>query len=343
MRAQVWVHYFGNGGEKLDQSLLPKVIAEDGALDIVGDMVTAIVGGAVAGGWVGAGVGAAQAAYSRLAGDTKAARTDKLEVTQGGWDTPRVNVLASYIIVEFQAYTEDPIKVPESFGLVDPKNEIIDMRFTTDRHGDDNQWWYRFYLPMAILSSGVYRFSFGSGDKGTFKDASVGCMLELTVRPGRQFPSIDDKYRDVASSLGQPIGPAIAAFGGQLRDYQFGTIYSSRGRGPCETHGAICEKWKSLGRENSFLGCPITDETPTADGVGRFNCFQGGTIFWHPRIGAHEVHGGIREEYARQTWELGRLGYPISDEGDGPTPGSRVSRFERGSIEWSPTGGIAVR
>ena len=53
-----------------------------------------------------------------------------------------------------------------------------------------------------------------------------------------------------------------------------------------------------LGWERSFLGYPLTDETATPDGVGRYNHFQGGSIYWTPATGAHEVHGAIRGQWA---------------------------------------------
>jgi uncharacterized protein with LGFP repeats len=43
--------------------------------------------------------------------------------------------------------------------------------------------------------------------------------------------------------------------------------------------GAIRDKWLALGGPSSFLGQPLTDELGTPDGVGRFNHFQGGSIY----------------------------------------------------------------
>src|SRR5262245_53087224 len=40
--------------------------------------------------------------------------------------------------------------------------------------------------------------------------------------------------------------------------------------------GAIRDKWLALGGPQSFLGQPLTDESSTPDGIGRFNHFQGG-------------------------------------------------------------------
>jgi uncharacterized protein with LGFP repeats len=85
----------------------------------------------------------------------------------------------------------------------------------------------------------------------------------------------------------------------------------------------------------------LTDETTTPDGIGRFNHFQGGSIYWTPATGAHEVHGAIRDRWASLGWERSRLGYPTSDELVWAGTG-RVSRFQGGSIYWSPIFGTIV-
>jgi len=82
-----------------------------------------------------------------------------------------------------------------------------------------------------------------------------------------------------------------------------------------EVHGAILAKYQELGAESSFLGYPVTDESGTPDGIGRFNHFQAGSIYWTPATGAHEVHGLIRDYWSAHGWERNAaLGYPISDE-----------------------------
>jgi uncharacterized protein with LGFP repeats len=107
-------------------------------------------------------------------------------------------------------------------------------------------------------------------------------------------------------------------------------------------YGAIGEKWAQLGGEGSFLGLPLTDETATPDGVGRYNHFQGGSIYWTPQTGAHEVHGAIRDLWARTGWEGGRLRYPTSDERSSGGRG-RYSQFQGGSIVWTPEDGADLR
>jgi LGFP repeat len=96
----------------------------------------------------------------------------------------------------------------------------------------------------------------------------------------------------------------------------------------------ISDKYAQLGGAAGFLGQPITAETFTPDLMGRYRHYEGGSIYWHPRTGAHEVHGLIRQRWAQLNWELGYLGYPVTDEIDTVDGGGRVSRFEGGALIW---------
>jgi len=155
--------------------------------------------------------------------------------------------------------------------------------------------------------------------------------------------AIDDK-RNELPFLGNPIdegaGSAEMDMGdgrGRARDYENGSVYWTPQTGAHEVHGAIRVKWAQLGGHRSFLGYPVTDETGTPDGRGRFNHFEHGSVYWTPQTGAHEVHGAIRDLSAHMGWETSKLGYPVSDEMN--MPGGRLSRFEGGHIDWTPAGG----
>jgi uncharacterized protein with LGFP repeats len=106
-----------------------------------------------------------------------------------------------------------------------------------------------------------------------------------------------------------------------------------------DVHGAIAQKWQSLGGVGGFLHAPLTNETATPDGVGRFNHFEGGSIYWTPNTGAHEVHGQIRNKWESLGWERSFLGYPISDETDMHDGRGRFSSFQGGAIYWSQQSG----
>lgn len=170
----------------------------------------------------------------------------------------------------------------------------------------------------------------------------------LDLKPAIVAPLISKvtkKHQELggdAGFLGAPTGPeGAAANGGRFREYQGGVIYSSDA-GTFEVHGAILALWSELGREHGFLGYPLTDETTTPDGVGRFSHFQGGSIYWTPHTGAHEVHGAIRDLWSSMGWERSFLGYPVTNELPTADGSGRFSDFQGGQIAWSPSLGAAV-
>ncbi|WP_432495431.1 SpoIID/LytB domain-containing protein [Kineococcus gypseus] len=154
---------------------------------------------------------------------------------------------------------------------------------------------------------------------------------------------VDAAWRRVGGPggvLGLPTSPvwALPQVEGSYQLFQRGSVYWSPATGAHEVHGAIRERWGALGWENGYLGFPATDETALRGGA--FNHFQGGSVYWSPATGARAVRGAIRDAWARQGWEAGRLGYPTSDEYD--VPGGKRSDFQGGSITWTPAGGAVV-
>lgn len=111
-----------------------------------------------------------------------------------------------------------------------------------------------------------------------------------------------------------------------------------------EVIGAIREKWLVLGGEAGF-GAALDIERPTFDGVGRAQSFHGGgTISWHPTVGAFAVWGAIGAKWLALGRERSTLGYPTSDEFANAQAGrgGRRSNFQRGFIAWTPKGGVKV-
>jgi len=145
------------------------------------------------------------------------------------------------------------------------------------------------------------------------------------------------------SFLGYPITDVrvTPAADGRYMHFEGGSIYWTPWTGAHEVHGDIRWKWSELGWEQGFLGYPITDETGTPDGVGRYSYFERGGIYWSPRTGAHEVHGDIHTFWANQGYETGALGYPMSDELTAPN-GNRYSVFEDGVVSWDPITGARI-
>ncbi len=161
------------------------------------------------------------------------------------------------------------------------------------------------------------------------------------LRPEVQaVAAIEAKHAQLGGVPGNPAAEVQAgAGGGFFRRYQHGAIYWHPQVGAFWVYGDIYQKYLALKAEAGFLGYPLTDETGTPDGVGRYNHFQGGSIYWTPKTKANEVHGAIRDRWAQLGWERSYLGYPVGDETDNG-PGGRISRFQKGAILWSPQTGV---
>ncbi|WP_324644742.1 polysaccharide deacetylase family protein [Pseudarthrobacter sp. LT1] len=142
-----------------------------------------------------------------------------------------------------------------------------------------------------------------------------------------------------ASFLGTPVGSPYDIAGGRAQDYTGGTIYWSPATGAHEVHGSIRGHYLELGGPSGFLGFPLTDETGTPGAAGRYNNFAGGTMYWSPATGAHEVHGSIGGHYAELGGPAGFLGFPLTDETGTPGAAGRYNNFAGGSIYWSPATG----
>ena len=103
------------------------------------------------------------------------------------------------------------------------------------------------------------------------------------------------------------------------RRYQNCSIYYSAAFGAHEIHGAIRDKFDQLPKPTLaavpvVLGIPVTDESGSPDGVGRYNHFSNdGSIYWHPETGPFAVYGPLRETWAAAGWEMGQYGYPTQD------------------------------
>jgi hypothetical protein len=133
---------------------------------------------------------------------------------------------------------------------------------------------------------------------------------------------------------------------GRYNNFQNGTIIWLAGTNEAfSVHGAIYTKWGELDWDAGELGFPTSDETSTPDGVGRFNHFEHGSIYWTPSTGAQVVKkGAIGAAWASQGHEAGQLGFPVS--GEEVTPGTngqgRYQVFQGGDIYCTPRYGARV-
>jgi hypothetical protein len=89
------------------------------------------------------------------------------------------------------------------------------------------------------------------------------------------------RIRRHAEELGGAPGAEVSGLeqvgrGDRIR-YQHGAIDVGPNTEPAWVHGAIGERYDSLGTSTSLLGLPTTDELPTPRGPRRFNHFEGGS------------------------------------------------------------------
>ncbi|NQE88752.1 M57 family metalloprotease [Nocardia terpenica] len=102
--------------------------------------------------------------------------------------------------------------------------------------------------------------------------------------------------------------------------------------------GRIRDKWGELGWENGTLEYPTTRELP-ARKPGRFNHFEGGSIYYSSATDAHNIWGLIRDKWATLDWENGPLGFPASDEFRARDNGAG-QHMQGGELYWSSGTGV---
>lgn len=169
-------------------------------------------------------------------------------------------------------------------------------------------------------------------------DNAFQTVTELLKEIEKANGIIDAKYYDVKGVLGNPVSDLeYGANDGYFKRYEGGAIYLSPKGKAFEVHGDIYQRYLSLKAEGGFLGYPETDETSTALGTGRFNHFQGGSIYWTPQTGAWELHGAIRDKWFSLFADRSFLGFPTSNEEDYNGNAGRISHFQNGTIifDWT--------
>ena len=190
------------------------------------------------------------------------------------------------------------------------------------------------FMPPTIAGGKVFR--------PTFANRLMVYGLKSAPTPPR-CSTVAAKYAEYGgpdSMLGGPNGAEAANPDGIGRRQllRFGNVGASIYWTPSTcahvVRGPIDDRWHAIGAEAGVLGYPIDDEQATPDGIGRYNHFQHGSIYWSAFSGAHEVHGAIRDRWASLGWEKSTLGYPVSDETEAADGSGRFNVFEHGTIHW---------
>jgi len=230
-------------------------------------------------------------------------------------------------------FTRYPLWIADYNGGSAPQTPLI---------GGWNSWAFWQYTDRGSIpgvSTGVDISKF-SGDSAALSALANGAAAAQTAPPS----AILAHYTAIGganSYLGQVNGDEYAVPGGRAQNFAGGRVYWSPATGAHAVHGAILAHYLAIGGSSSALGLPTNDESPSADGVGRYNNFvSGGALYWSPQAGAHEVHGAIDGKWAQLDWESGPHGYPTTDEQPTADRIGRYNDFQDGSIYWNPTTGV---
>jgi hypothetical protein len=167
----------------------------------------------------------------------------------------------------------------------------------------------------------------------------IGLCLAVQVGPAA-LGSVQDSMDAVARNhpfLGQAIKPMATIPGGYEREHEGGIVYydNANPNAASEVHGEILAKYLLSGGPSGSLGFPRTSEMIGAHGVGRYNHFANGSIYWFPLLGAYVVSGAIKDKWLELGAEGGPLGYPTADA-ESLEGGGVLEYFQYGLIHYLP-------
>ncbi|SEF11921.1 LGFP repeat-containing protein [Arthrobacter alpinus] len=135
--------------------------------------------------------------------------------------------------------------------------------------------------------------------------------------------------------------PRSSTQNGVYQFFERGAIYWTAATGAQISYGGIRSTWGNLGFEKGALGYPLTNETVGYKTGGVYQRYQGGTIIWSERTGAHAMlPGDIAARYNELGGPDGILGYPTGEKyriNDG-----WGQAFANGRILWGPNIGAKV-
>lgn len=140
--------------------------------------------------------------------------------------------------------------------------------------------------------------------------------------------------------LGYPSSDEMCDARGCWQDYQGGSLALNGQRGLHWVRSAIRDRYLAKGGRNGMFGYPSSDEICGLRDGGCFQAFGPDGFYWSPTTGAWENLGAIREAYASQGYENGRLGWPTS--GEQCDANGCVQRFQGGQITWNPRTGARI-
>jgi hypothetical protein len=179
-------------------------------------------------------------------------------------------------------------------------------------------------------------------------------QARLTPPPEPTPPPIINEIDEAAKRnpwVGARVRPEEITVGsdskGRLGVYENAHIYFHPDTGahpiphkdPAVEKSGLFEAYATYDYERGILGYPVRDFAPLdgATGRGAVQAFQGGVLYRKDGADGFVVHGSIGKRWADEGYELGPLGWPVSNEAVDPN-GNRYQLFENGSLYWHSSG-----
>jgi uncharacterized protein with LGFP repeats len=148
-----------------------------------------------------------------------------------------------------------------------------------------------------------------------------------------------------AGTMGYPRTDEMDAPGGRgrMQGFENGTVYWSAATGARIVRGDIAGAYDAAGGPAGVLGLPVTEAVATADGAGRVQTFQSGSIYWSAGTGGHVVRGAIGSVWQASGGVSGPMGLPRTGETAVPgRPDGRMQIFANGTVYWSAATGARI-
>ena len=215
-----------------------------------------------------------------------------------------------------------------------------------ETHGEIRGKWGQTGYERGVLGFPVTDELPTLGGKGRFNNFQRGSISWSPATGAHEVHGdIRAKYGVLGSEpgvLGFPTTDELPTVDGKGRfnNFENGSISWSPTTGAHAVYGDIRRTYAVLGSEPGVLGFPTTDELSTADGRGRFNDFQRGTVTWTPATGAVATTGAIHQTWTAAGRERGDLGLPVAAAAN-VSPTVVEQRFQRGVIRFDATVGAA--
>lgn len=132
------------------------------------------------------------------------------------------------------------------------------------------------------------------------------------------------------------------AQGGCAQSFAGGQILWSPAAGAFTVSGARSQAYTKSGGHSGPIGYPTSNTVArTGNGTGVVQAFQTGAIYERNGVAPIAMHGPVRDEYGRQNFNWGTLGWPTSELTCGLAADGCRQDFQTGSIVWSSASGAA--